>query len=105
MNGKEKAQELFALILKTAGVFLNQSKRFSVEILKEEDDPSFGDIAKLARDTADIIDLLASDFDPMLHQKALDYTNIMHKMAVAIKESQQDVLDDLTAELGKKPFL
>lgn len=102
---EEKAYELYTKILITANHFLHQSKSFSVELLKEENDPSFASIAVLANKLAGIIEIIAKDFDPTIHQKALDYTNIISKMALAIESGQQDELDSLVAELDKKPFI
>lgn len=102
---EEQAYELYHKILTTANHFLHQSKAFSVDILKEENDPSFASIAALANKLAAIIEILAKDFDPTIHQKALDYTHIISKMALAIESRQQDELDSLVAELDKKPFI
>lgn len=104
-NMEEKANELYHRILSIANHFLQQSKAFSVHVLNEEKDPDFKTIAKIANKIVSIIEVISDDFDPTMHQKALDYTHIISKMAVAIEAKQQEELDSLVEELNRKPFL
>lgn len=97
-------QELYFKILEHAGAFLHNSKRFSVDVLAE-DDPSYETIAELMQNLATIITVLAEDFDPMMGEKAIDYCSIMKKMGIAIKNKDQNVLSKLVCELDKRSFL
>ena len=67
--------------------------------------PSFEQLAEIMRDLADIVYDLTHENDPLLAQKALDYVEIMHKMALAIVNEDDVRLSDLVKELDKKPFM
>jgi len=90
--------------LQTANKFLHNSRRFSVDILAEEN-PTYDEVAKLMDDVADIITLLADDFDPMMAQKASEYCRLMTKMGLAISRRDQEALELHARELDRRPFL
>lgn len=97
-------EHLYGKILETANHFLHNSKRFSVEVLAEEN-PTYEALANLMAKLAKVIWALADDFDPWLCQKAFDYCDLMQKMGVAINNKDQDELSKLTEILEKRPFL
>ncbi|MES1933548.1 hypothetical protein T35B1_13116 [Salinisphaera shabanensis T35B1] len=99
-----RAQELYDRVLHTANRFLYSCKHYEIEALSEED-PTFERVAERMIVLAGIIELLADDFDPMMGQKALEYSAHMHKMGLAIKNKENDKLSELVKELDERPFL
>lgn len=99
---KTRAQQLYDGILRTANRFLYEAKGFSVEVLKWED-PSFAEVAAVSIRIAEIITLIADDFDPMMGQKATEYCELMRKIGVAIEEDDQVALDRALVELERRP--
>ena len=107
MNRKERekeAKELYEFILLSASKFLQRSKFFNIEILQAEN-PTYEEIAEFALELAEIVRALSDDFDPMLHQKALEYASLMHLMGKAIAKCDREELERLIGLLDRKPML
>jgi len=102
-NG-EKAQGLYDLIRHTANQFLHNCSTFPIEVLAKEN-PTYADIADAISKLVPLIALLASDFDPMIGQKAFEYCHLMKQMGVAITKHDQVELSKLVEELKRKPGL
>jgi hypothetical protein len=100
----EQVQDLYDKVLETANRFLRNAQQFEISILQGHN-PSYDALAKLMRNVATLIHGMIDEVDPMMAQKAIEYTAIMEKMALAIKKSDQPGLDALVAELDRKPFL
>lgn len=98
------AIDLYNKILETANLFLHQSKRFSVDILAEEN-PSYEALAEMMERLSRILFILADDFDPLICQKAVDYCGFMKQMGLAIKNHNQEELSKLADALEKRPFI
>ena len=98
------AQELYILILETALYFLTNAKKFDLHSLQQEN-PSYEELGKLAKRVAGMITLLVDDFDPMLHQKALEYASLMADMGKAITDGDEDKLGRIVDELDRKAML
>jgi len=97
-------KELYAVILLSANQFLHNSKHFSMEVLAE-DNPTYQEVADVMQKLADIINILAVDFDPLMCAKAIDYCWIMKRMGMAIANQDQEALSELVNELDKRSFL
>lgn len=104
IDTRTRAQHLYDGILRTANRFLYEAKGFSVEVLKWED-PSFAEVAEISTRVAEIITLIADDFDPMMGQKATEYCELLRKIGVAIEEDDQVALDQALVELERRPCL
>lgn len=102
VDTKTRAQHLYDGILRTANRFLYEAKGFSVEVLKWEN-PSFAEVAEISARVAEIITLIADDFDPMMGQKATEYCELMRKIGVAIDKDDQVALDQALVELERRP--
>lgn len=101
---EEEAEKLYFRILEIANEFLVNAKAAKVELLAKEN-PTYESVAELANEIAKFLWVLSDDFDPMMSQKAFEYCHLMSNMGKAISEQNQDWLDELVAELDKKPFL
>jgi len=100
----DEAQELYELILTRANQFLRNARMFEIKVLQDHN-PTYEELAKIMHKVAALIYELADDEDPMLAQKSAEYVFIMQKMAIAIREGQQDKLLELAEEMGRKPGL
>lgn len=99
----EDARQLYEDILQTANKFLRNAQQFEVSVLQDRD-PSYEELASIMRKLASLIHDTLDEIDPMLAHQALEYTTFMEKMALAINQDEQERLNELTAELDKKPF-
>ena len=99
----EDAQELYVLILQTANKFLRSAQLFEISVLKDFN-PSFEELARIMRQVADVVYTLSHDDDPWLAQKAIEYVDIMHHMALAVIGEDELRLKELVRELDEKPF-
>lgn len=99
-----EAQKLYEIILRTANSFLHNAKHFSIEVLNERN-PSYEEVAEMASTLAELVWILADDFDPMLQTKALEYATIMKEMGKAITNCNAEHLNRLTEILDRKPLL
>ena len=105
---EKEARQLFDIILKTATEFLHNAKHFSIQLLNEKE-PSHEEVAKLALEIANLLWVIADDFDPMMYTKALEYATLMKEMAKAIRQFHPKVVivsggnaEELEKELGIK---
>jgi inactivated superfamily I helicase len=103
MDNEKAALELYEMILQTANRFLRNANMFELSALRDHN-PSYDEIAKIMKELAKTITDLADEFDPMLGQKAIDYANCMHQMALAIRKDNEVELSNLVANLQSKPF-
>lgn len=101
---EKEAQELYEIILRTATTFLRNAKHFTIELLNQWE-PSHEEIAALAGDLADLIWVIADDFDPMMHTKAVEYAGLMKEMAKAISIEDEEDLRRVVDLLDRKPML
>lgn len=100
--GGSSAQRLYDEVIRTSNYFLHNCKYFSIEVLKEED-PSYSEVARLMRQVAEIIKVVADSFDPMMGQKAVEYCDIMMFMGIAIEKRDAIQLSKWVRELERKP--
>lgn len=100
----EDAQRLYELILRNANIFLTNARYFEMNVLQGTN-PTYDEIAKIMKAVSDVIRDVVDEIDPILAQKAIDYTTIMGRMGEAINAGDQDTLDALVLELEQKPFL
>jgi len=99
-----KAQELYIQLLRTANNFLINAEHFDIQVLQESN-PTYEELGKLALKVAQIIRVLVDDFDPWMHQKALEYASLMAGMGKAIKDGDEVELERIVDELNGKPML
>ena len=100
----EQAQELYELILQTANRFLRNAKMFEMHVLRDHN-PTYEELARIMHSITVTITDLVDDKDPMLGQKAKDYTDIMKNMGQAITQNDDNRLKELIGILEKKPGL
>lgn len=104
MIASSDTKELYELILDTAWFFLQNAKRFPVELLKLEEDPTFEEIAD---DVVPVVELVVSavhEEDPDIAAQAQDYLLLIRQLATAIHNVDQDEVDRVAADLEQKPF-
>lgn len=98
---------LYARILHVVARALSQTKLFSfdIEFLKSEN-PSYRERANLLadvhRDMRKVADAL--DFDYQADVIG-EYVQLMHEMATAIEEGNEEKLQEVISTLDKKPFV
>jgi len=100
----DEVQDLYYKVLNVANNFLRNAKMFEISILKDHN-PSYEELAKIMQQLANIIHELVDDIDPKLAYNAIEYSSIMGKMGIAIKEENEAELASLVEELDRKPFL
>jgi hypothetical protein len=98
------AKELYFKILEVANLFLRNAQQFEISVLKDHD-PSYEELAKIMRQVSSIVHGLVDDIDPMMAHQAIEYTSIMEKMALAIRNDDEKELRRLVEQLDRKPFL
>lgn len=84
-------------------MFLVSANRFTIVALQKFD-PSFEDLAKIMQSLGKIVYDLADEVDPLIAAQAMDYCNLMNRMAVAIRNHDTTSLSEAVKELEKKPF-
>ena len=100
----ERAKELYEVILHTANKFLSSAKRFEISALQDFN-PSFEELAGIMKAIAPVIRGLADEVDPTLGNKALDYAEIMSRMALAISSKDHILLEQNVKILESRPFV
>ena len=84
-------------------MFVKQAARFSIEELKEHDDPTYEEIATDVKIIAGILKDIASIGvygEERLAHNALQAANLMERMAAAINRNDSKALNDAATELG-----
>lgn len=98
------AVELYERIIGMSNSFLHHCKNFPIEILALSN-PTYEEIAQQFRRLAEIVGMLAVDFDPMMGQKSYDYCMLMSQMGTAIRNKDVDKLSELTEVMARRPGL
>lgn len=102
-NLRAMAEEAYDRILQTANRLMHLCKHVRIEILAKETDPSLEEIANAAETLSKIIGPVMDDIDPMMGQKANDYTAILRDIAVAVRNHDTLQLSNLVTSLEEKP--
>lgn len=104
----EEVLSLYQDVFKVANHFLVQSKAFTIQELAEHNEPTYGEVAKLAEQLAMIITQLASAGGWESERIALNAKQAalhMSEMALAITENNTDALAESRAKLTKITFI
>lgn len=96
----EEARALYDTIRRTSNRFLNDCKYLPMEFLQGEV-PSFTELATIMRRVAQIIHILADDFDPHMVMKANHNCELMTGIGVGIDENDHIQLQQLVGELER----
>lgn len=97
-------EEVYAEILANANRFLTHSEKYPIQLLAKEN-PSYEDVTNLIDGARLNIHDAMDAFDPMLAQQASEYCLLMLKMGTAIGAQDEPRLEELCAELRRKPFV
>lgn len=104
-----KAVHLYELIIQSVNRILHDCKHQTVVTLQLVDDPTYEDLANSLDVVAEFltaVSLRISHCDTEhLADKARTYVGYAKQIAMAIKTSNQEQLDNLVAELDKRSFL
>ena len=101
---RDEIVEIHYQVIRVANFFVSQSARFSIEELKEHNDPTYEEIATDAKIFAGILKEIASIgaySEERLAHNALQAANLMDQMANAITREDQEALDRAANELKK----
>jgi len=100
------AEQIFVKVLEIANHFLTQGIHVGLSVMKKKVNPSFEELANILTVLANVVDTIyyEDEICPHLYNKVIEYTSIVKKMSVAIKNNNQEDFDDLLAELDRKPF-
>ena len=66
---------------------------------------SYAEVAEIMRKVADVIKVVADEFDPSMGQKADEHCELMSQMGVAIEIGDEIKLAALVKDLERKPGL
>ncbi|MDP2505629.1 hypothetical protein [Oceanobacter sp. 3_MG-2023] len=101
---RNEVVEIHFQVIRVANHFVKQAARFSIEELKEHDDPTYEEIATNVKLIAGILKDVASMGvygEERLAHNALQAANLMERMATAIEKKDEKALKDAATELGK----
>ncbi len=94
--------ELYETIFRVSRHFLNQSKKHSIFELKQHNEPTYEEIARMAKDLAGVMDMLADIGDWDESRMALNAKQAsihMSEMAEAIEKGCEDTLENARQKL------
>lgn len=105
MEQNEQVGSLYQAIFKVAKHFIEQSKANSIIELREHDEPTYAELAMLAKDVASILEAIANIEDDWDNQRlALNSKQAalhMEQMALAINNDDQTALQEELEKLEK----
>jgi hypothetical protein len=99
---RKLAERLYEVIIRESNRFLHNCKHFQITVLQDSN-PTYAEVAELMGKVAGLLKVVADDFDPMMHQKAHEYCELMRLMGVAIRDSNEIELSRLVSELERRP--
>ena len=100
--------ELYQRIFKVTNYFLNRSKKFTVQELKQHNVTSYTKLARLAKSFAFILDSLAGAGtwdEERIAANAKQAANLMSRMADYIDKENQEGLQECIDQLESMTFI
>lgn len=101
-------QKLYHAVFRVAKHFLDQSKRFTIAELKQHDEPTYEEVAQLARELAALIGALAATGgwdEERVALNARQAATHMEQMAIAIVLQDSEKLASAASSLEKMDFI
>lgn len=99
---RDEIVEMHFQIIRVANLFVSQTARFSIEEMKEHNDPTYDEVATDAKLFAGMLkDIASIDIysEGRLAYNALQAANLMEQMANAINKQDKVALDRAAGEL------
>ena len=104
----KKVLDVYEEILKKANYVLQNSKRFSIKILKDEN-PTYSQIASMLEDICEMAELITKHTDDCKINFTLDkmitYTREIKEIAKAVENGCENELAECIVRLDKMSFL
>ena len=114
LSDAEKYQfidKIYEHVLAVVNRALHKAKNYNISVLKLEN-PSYSEIANQLHQVVGLMDLLSNDLPENSEtnhiytiSKAKEYVTTVAQMAQAITDGNQDLLQTLSEQLERRPFL
>jgi len=106
---RDLVYSIYGKVLQTTNEILSNCKTFDISILQMED-PSYEEIADQLTETAGILWAISDEFpdDPEgfhVAAKSVEYIQDVKGIAKAIRQGDEERLNELVAKLDRRPFL
>jgi hypothetical protein len=105
MDKEAKLRYLYERVIQTANEFLYNAKAFRITVLNDHKEPTYEELAETIDGVCKVITVLCEVDDPLTGQRAYEYCAHMKTIAVAIKNCDQQRLDELTDILDRRLFV
>lgn len=104
----EEVQTLYLSVFKVAKHFLSQSKAFTISELCQHNDPTYDEVANIARILASLISHIASNGgwdEERIALNARQAALLMEQMALAISKQDDKALKEAASQLEQMSFI